>query len=66
MHLEVLIDKPSPLSTTVETILTSRDPREWLLDSGASKHTTPPTDRIRSDIGKVYIEDNSINSVKVL
>ena len=62
VHLEVLNDEPSPLSASVETVLTTRDPREWLLDSGASKHMTPSTDQmknLRPHIGKVYIGDNS-------
>ena len=62
VHLEVLNDEPSSLSAKVEPVLTSRDLREWLLDSGASKHMTPSTDRmtnIQPHKGKVFIGDNS-------
>ena len=61
VHLEVLNNEPSTLSASVETILTTRDPREWLLDSGASKHMTPSTNQmknLRPHLGKVYIGDN--------
>lgn len=43
-------------------MLTTHDPREWLLDSDASKHMTPSTDRmthLRPHVGKVYIGDNN-------
>lgn len=62
VHLEVLNDEPSPLIATAETILTSCDSREWLLDSGASKHMTPITDDmtdLRPHLGTVCIGDNS-------
>ena len=44
VHFDVLNDEPSPLSAKVETVLTPCDQREWLLDSGASKHMTPSMD----------------------
>ena len=71
VHLEVLNDEPSPLTATVEIVLTFRDPREWLLDSGASKQMTLTTDRmtnLRSYIGKnnSFIPIHSVGSLEVL
>ena len=61
VHFDVLNDEPSPLFAKVETILTSRDQREWLLDSGASRHMTPSMD-FMTDLeprdGLVYTRDN--------
>ena len=63
VHIEVIPDRTPSLSAKVETVLTTRDTREWLLDSGASKHMTPSkhlmTD-LKSHKGGVIIGDNSV------
>ena len=51
------------LSAKVETVLTTQDMREWLLDSGASKHMTPSKhlmNDLKTHEGEVIIGENSV------
>ena len=63
VHIEVIPTTAPSLSAKVETVLTTCDTREWLLDSGASKHMTPSkhlmTD-LKTHKGEVIIGDNFV------
>lgn len=62
VHLE-MVDSDASSSSSEEAVgLTAKDTREWILDSGASRHMTPSRDfflDLKRQSGRIYIGDNS-------